>query len=201
MAVRGKGLALAVNQLTPAADPRSDEALVQDILSGSGGDFEALVRRHQQSVYGFLLRLVRDPDEASDLTQEVFLKVFSNLEQFNPAYRFKTWLYRIAVNASVDRRRRRKATGIRTDLPEEESGPMQIHSTEPSPDEMLRARETRERLEDALQLMPPAYRRVLLLRYEGDLRYDEIASLTKLPLGTVKNRIFRAREMLKKALA
>ena len=78
---------------------------------------------------------------------------------------------------------------------------MQIPSSEPSPDEMLRARETRERLESALEQMPAPYRRVLLLRYQGDLRYDEIASLTKLPLGTVKNRIFRAREMLKRALA
>jgi RNA polymerase sigma-70 factor (ECF subfamily) len=145
--------------------------------------------------------MVRDAEEAADLTQEAFLKVFANLEQFNPAFRFKTWLYRIAANAAVDRKRRsKKDRGLTRVGPEDEPGTIQLESTGPDPYEMLSAIETRERLEKALARMPAPYRRVMLLRYQNDLRYDEIARVTRLPLGTVKNRIFRARDMLRRAL-
>ncbi len=186
---------------TPSGDPKSDESLVADILAGRGGDFESLVRRHQHGVYAFLLRMTRDPDEAADLTQEVFIKVFSCLEQFNPAFRFKTWLYRIAANAAVDRKRRKKKDRSLHDLGVgDEDGSALIASTDPGPDDMLTARETRERIEAALADLPPSYRRVILLRFQAGLRYDEIALVTKLPLGTVKNRVFRAREMLRRAI-
>jgi RNA polymerase sigma-70 factor (ECF subfamily) len=185
--------------LTPARDPRSDETLIQDILKGGNGDFETLVKRHQQGIYAFLLRMVRHPDEAADLTQEVFLKVFANLEQYNPAFRFKTWLYRIAANAAVDRRRRRKTAGQPLEF-DADDGSSRLPSNAPGPDEMLTARETRERLEGALEELPASYRKVLLMRFQGDLQYNEIARITRLPIGTVKNRIFRAREMLKRAL-
>lgn len=187
---------------TPATAGLSDEALIADILAGGAGQFETLVRTHQSGVYAFLLRMVRDSEEAADLTQEVFVKVFSNLEQFNPQYRFKTWLYRIAANAAVDRRRRaRKDRGLTRVDSSDDSGPVQLRSSRPDPHEFFSALETRDRLQDALSEMPPAYRQVILLRYQNDMRYDEIAQVTRLPLGTVKNRIFRAREMLKRALA
>jgi RNA polymerase sigma-70 factor, ECF subfamily len=197
---RGVAAARAIS-LTPANEFLSDEALVEEVLAGNGGEFETLVRRHQSAVYAFLLRMVRDAEEAADIAQEVFLKVFSNLEQFNPQYRFKTWLFRIAANAAVDRRRRaRKDRGLARVENDDENGGIQLASRGPSPHEMLSERETRERLEVALSGLPQAYRRVILLRYQNDLRYDEIAHVTRLPLGTVKNRIFRAREMLKRAL-
>jgi len=197
---RSLALAAAIG-LTPARDPRTDETLVSDILSGRGGDFETLVRRHQQGIYAFLLRMVRDPDEAADLAQEVFIKLFANLEQYNPAFRFKTWLYRIAANAAVDRRRRKRTAGRQVDLDAaEDDSSFHLPSRDPGPHEMLTARETRERLETALADLPPSYRKVLLMRFQGDLRYGEIAAITRLPLGTVKNRIFRAREMLRRAL-
>lgn len=201
MESRRSSAAAGAIHLTPASDTKSDESLVAEILVGRGGGFEALVRRHQSGIFAFLLRMIHDADEAADLAQEVFLKVFANLEKFNPQYRFKTWLYRIAANAAVDRRRRaRKDRGLTRVGGEEEAGSIQLASVGPSPHEMLAARETRERLEAALAEMPPAYRRVILLRYQKDLRYDEIAHITKLPLGTVKNRIFRAREILKRVL-
>jgi len=192
----------AVSSTAPATPGLSDEALIADILSGGGGEFESLVRSHQSGVYAFLLRMVRNPEEAADLTQEVFVKVFSNLEQFNPQYRFKTWLYRIAANAAVDRRRRaRKDRGLTHVDSADESGPSQLRSSRPGPHEFFSALETRDRLQGALSEMPPAYRQVILLRYQNEMRYDEIARVTRLPIGTVKNRIFRAREMLKRALA
>jgi len=201
MGRRNSGAGATAIPLTPAGDARPDETLIAEILSGAGGDFETLVRRHQSGVYAFLIRMVRDGEEAADLTQEVFLRVFANLEQFNPAFRFKTWLYRIAANAAVDRKRRsKKERGLTRMGSEDEPGSIQLEANGPDPYEMLSALETRERLEEALAVMPAPYRRVMLLRYQNDLRYDEIARVTRLPLGTVKNRIFRARDMLKRAL-
>jgi len=190
------------NSLKPSHDPRPDESLVASSLAGENGAFESLLRRHQQGVYGFLLRMVREPDEAADLAQEVFIKVFSSLEQFNPEYRFKTWLYRIAANAAVDRRRRRRNNRSFSDMGfEGEDGSALFPSRDPGPEEFLAARETRDALEAALADLPTSYRRVMLLRFQAGLRYDEIAAATNLPLGTVKNRVFRAREILRRALS
>ena len=187
-----------------ANDPSelSDETLVARILDGNGAEFEVLVRRHQGAIYSFILRMVRDPEEAMDLCQEVFLKVFSSLERFDPQFRFTTWLYRIASNTAIDEiRRRRTGAVFSLDAPvTDESGPREVAGDEPRPDEMLAARETKGRLEEALKELPDGYREVLLLRHQGERRYDEIARITGLPIGTVKNRIFRAREMLRRAL-
>lgn len=180
----------------------SDESLVARILDGNGAEFEVLVRRHQGAIYSFILRMVRDPEEAMDLCQEVFLKVFSSLERFDPQYRFTTWLYRIASNTAIDEiRRRRSGALLSLDAPvADDGGPREVAGGDPRPDEMLVARETRGRIEEALRVLPEGYREVLLLRHQGERRYDEIARITGLPIGTVKNRIFRAREMLRRAL-
>jgi len=187
-----------------AAQAISDEQLVAGILAGRGADFEILVRRHQGAIHNFILRMLHDPDEALDLTQEVFLKIFCSLERFDPQFRFTTWLYRIASNAAIDQIRKRRASAtFSLDAPispEEGSGSRDVAGTEPTPDQVFQARETRGHIEEALAALPAEYRHVLLLRHQGERRYDEIARITGLPIGTVKNRIFRAREMLRKAL-
>ncbi|MFQ5701497.1 MAG: RNA polymerase sigma factor [Acidobacteriota bacterium] len=194
----------AVGKLShPDANRLSDEQVVARILRGHGREFEILVRRHQDALYSFILRMVRDREEALDLCQEVFLKVFNNLERFDPRFRFTTWLYRIASNASIDQlRRRRPGTVLSLDAPlRGESGSVrEFPSKEPTPDQFLQAQETHGHLERALQDLPEGYRRILLLRHRSHRRYDEIARITGLPLGTVKNRIFRAREMLRRAI-
>lgn len=187
-----------------AAAALSDEQLVAQVLCGHGADFEALVRRHQGPVYSFLLRMVRDPEEALDLSQEVFLKVFCSLERFDARFRFTTWMYRIASNAAIDQiRRRRSGASVSLDEPiaEDRPRPRELAAPTPSPHQFLEACETHDHLEDALRRLPAEYRQVLLLRHGSGRRYDEIARITGLPLGTVKNRIFRAREKLRRALS
>ncbi len=187
----------------PAVTSLPDEQVVARILAGHGEDFEQLVRRHQGAIYNFLLRMVRDPEEALDLTQEVFLKVFCSLERFDPKYRFTTWMYRIASNAAIDQiRKRRGAALLSLDAPagDDPGSVREVAGTAPTPDQFLQARETKGHIEDARQTLPPEYREVLLLRHQGERRYDEIARITRLPIGTVKNRIFRAREMLKRSI-
>ena len=188
---------------TPAVADLPDEQIVRRVLAGSGAEFEVLVRRHQGAIFSFLLRMVHDPDEALDLCQEVFLKVFSSLDRFDARFRFTTWLYRIASNAAIDViRRRRPGTLLSLDAPvADESGSYrEVAGADPTPDQFLQALETKSQIEDALRSLPPDYRQVLLLRHHGERRYDEIARITGLPIGTVKNRIFRAREMLRRAI-
>jgi RNA polymerase sigma-70 factor (ECF subfamily) len=178
----------------------SDEKLAKEVLAGASGAFETILKRHQSGIFAFVYRMTGNADEAADIAQEVFMKAFANIEQFNHEFRFKTWLYRIAANATVDRRRRRRRVPAFSVAHEDESAGPILPSRDPGPDEIYQARETRERLECAMRKMPRTYREVLLLRYQGELSYDEIAAITSLPLGTVKNRIFRAREILKRVL-
>ena len=190
-----------VRQVAFVPKNRTDEQVVAGILAGQGADFEILVRRHQSAIYNFLLRMLHDPEEALDLAQEVFLKVFCSLERFDPRFRFTTWMYRIAFNAAIDHIRKRRPGMLSLDAGSDDpGGARELAGVEPTPDQFLQARETKSHLEDALRTLPTEYRQVLLLRHRGERRYDKIAKITRLPIGTVKNRIFRAREMLRKAI-
>lgn len=181
-----------------------DEDLVAEALAGDRDAFGVLVQRHQRGLVNFVFRLVGSRDLATDLAQEVFLKVFVSLDSFDPRYRFTTWLYRIASNASIDQLRRKqpRTLSLSQPAPEDEApAPPALAGNDPTPDDMLRLRELETRLDAAIADLPPAYRQLILLRHRQHCRYDEIARITRLPLGTVKNRIFRAREILRTRLA
>jgi RNA polymerase sigma-70 factor (ECF subfamily) len=188
-----------------AAERVADEALVARAVSGDRGAFETLVRRHQSPLVNHLYRLIGSRDTALDLAQDVFLKVYTSLASFDPKYRFTTWLYRIASNCAIDQLRRKQIPTFSLepafgddDAPPGES---RLAGNGPDPDQVLRLRELQGRLEAAIQDLPPAYRELILLRHKQACRYDEIARITSLPIGTVKNRIFRAREILRARLS
>lgn len=185
--------------------PQSDEQLVEAALRGERKPFEQLVRRHQRPLVSHIFRHTGQREVALDLAQEVFLKVYLSLSTFDPRYRFTTWLYRIASNCAIDhlRKKRPQTCSLNPDSRDESAeGPERaLAGTDPSPDEMLRFRELQGRLETAIRALPCDYRQLILLRHRQHCRYDEIARITRLPLGTVKNRIFRAREMLRHDLA
>jgi RNA polymerase sigma-70 factor (ECF subfamily) len=183
----------------------SDERLVARALAGDRSAFEALVRRHQTPLVNHLYRLIGSRDAALDLAQDVFIKVYTSLASFDPRYRFTTWLYRIASNCAIDQLRRKQIPTFSLepafgdlDTPDAES---RLAGSGPDPDQVLRLRELQGRLDTAIQGLPPAYRELILLRHRQHCRYDEIARITRLPIGTVKNRIFRAREILRESLA
>jgi len=185
------------------AHPVPDEQLVARARGGDRSAFEALVRRHRRPLVNHLFRQIGREDVAWDLAQEVLLKVYLSLGSFDPAFRFTTWLYRIASNCAVDHLRRRKLATcpLPADAGDGAAPDRTPCGREPSPDEMLRLRELRERLEVAIAELPAELRQLILLRHRLHRRYDEIARITDLPLGTVKNRIFRARELLRARLA
>ena len=191
-----------------ASEPLSnapDEQLVASAVDGNRKAFEILVRRHQRALVNHIYRHTGNRDGAVDLAQEVFLKVFLSLPSFDPKYRFTTWLYRIASNCAIDHLRKKQPQTCSlhaTPRDGAEEGPTRtIVGSDPTPHEMLRYRELQGRIEAAVQNLPPDYRQFILLRHRRHCRYDEIARITQLPLGTVKNRIFRAREMLRNELA
>jgi len=186
-------------------DPRSDEDLVVLAVGGDRSAFEVLVRRHQRPLASHLYRHTGQRETAVELAQEVFLKVYLSLASFDPKYRFTTWLYRIASNSAIDHlRKRRPATcsfDAETDRETGTATSSTVAGNSPDPDEMLRYRELTQRLEEAIAQLPADYRQLVLLRHNRHCRYDEIARITELPIGTVKNRIFRAREMMKNRLS
>lgn len=183
----------------------SDEQLVAWALRAERGAFEKLVRRHQRALVNHLYRQIGNQDLARDLAQEVFLKVYQSLARFDPSFRFKTWLYRIASNAAIDHMRKKRPATCSIHGSDRNQRAVGIETTfaanEPTPDDLLRARELQSRLETAVAGLPAEFRQLILLRHRQHCRYDEIARITDLPLGTVKNRIFRARELLRGELA
>lgn len=176
----------------------TDAELIDVSISGREESFEELVRRYQRPIVGYVFRMLGDYDSALDVTQEVFIKVYNSLHRYSSDYKFSTWLYRIAHNATIDHLRR-NSTNTQSIETETADGAyqLQIESRDPSPEKDRERKEWRVEIEAVVKRLPTAYRELILLRHSQDLSYDEIAEVTGLPLGTVKNRLFRAREMMR----
>jgi len=176
----------------------SDAELVRSAITGREASFEELVRRYQRPIASYVYRMLSDYDASLDVTQEVFIKVYNSLERYSCDYKFSTWLYRIAHNAAIDHLRRNSVTtqSLETENPGG-AYQLQIESPRPTPEQDRERSEWRTEIEAIVKRLPEAYRELILLRHSRDLSYDEIAEVTGLPLGTVKNRLFRAREMMR----
>ena len=176
----------------------SDAELIHTSIGGREESFEELVRRYQRPIVGYVFRMLGDYDASLDVTQEVFIKVYNSLHRYSSDYKFSTWLYRIAHNATIDHIRRNSVNtqSIETDSPDG-TYQLQIESRDPSPEKERERKEWKAEIEAVVKRLPTAYRELILLRHSNDLSYDEIAEVTGLPLGTVKNRLFRAREMMR----
>jgi RNA polymerase sigma-70 factor (ECF subfamily) len=188
--------------MTSGAQQPSDEDLVAAVLAGDRERFAGLVERYQGRLINYLFRLLRNADDAHDLAQEVLLKVYQVLDRYDPQYRFSTWLFRIAQNAAIDqiRRRRLKLVSLRQDADDGEGRDWELPSLERSPYGNLRNRERGGAIQRAIDSLPWEYRELILLRHYGELPYEDIARLKQMPLGTVKNKLFRGRQMLKERL-
>jgi RNA polymerase sigma-70 factor, ECF subfamily len=187
------------------AQELEDGEIVRRILAGDEDRFEILVRRYQVRVVSHVTRMVGSRDDAVDLAQEIFLKVFQALDRFNPAYKFSTWLFRIAGNAAIDhlRKRRPRTVPMETPDPEGGGGPFiaEQRSVGLDPYGELRNAERGEAITRAIQELPPDFRELIALRHFAGLSYEEIADAKNMPLGTVKNKLFRARAVLKERLS
>lgn len=177
----------------------TDGELITNAIRGGEDNFEELVRRYQRPITGYVYRMLNNYDASLDVTQEVFIKVYNSLERYSAEYKFSTWLYRIAHNAAIDYMRRNSHVSRQSLEVENADGTyqLQIESPQPNPEQMRERSEWRTEIETVVKCLPPLYRELIVLRHTQDLSYDEIAEVTNLPLGTVKNRLFRAREMMR----
>jgi RNA polymerase sigma-70 factor, ECF subfamily len=175
----------------------TDAELVERTLAGFEDGFRALVLRHQRRIYNLLARMLRNPSLAEELTQEAFLKAFRNLRSFDPRFKFSNWILRIAHNAAIDAVRRRGPQEVSLDVPAEPASALTADTlVDPRSGDAAQAverRELGEALSAALDRLRPEYRRMVVLRYQEELSYEEIAEITGLPLGTVKSHLHRAR--------
>lgn len=191
--------AASFNKLTSLADGE----LITRALAGREESFEELVRRYQRPIVAYVYRMVGDYDSALDLTQEVFIRIYNSLGRYRPEFKFSTWIYRIAHNAAIDHLRRSDSSRTEDLEVEGEGGQTfqrPLASKAPTPEQLSERNERRGEIEEVIRQLPPAYRELIVLRHAHDFSYDEIAEVTGLPLGTVKNRIFRAREAMRAQL-
>ena len=171
-----------------------DEALAAKAQQGDREAFTTLVERHKNRVYYTILRMVGHEQDASDLAQDVFVKLYRTLGQYRSESAFTTWLHRLAVNTGLDwlRSRQRRPLEVPLEEPEHAGDDLQ---------EMAVRQEQRERLLAAVRALPPDYRTVVLMRHFHQLSYEEIARRTGAPVRTVETRLYRARALLREALS
>jgi RNA polymerase sigma-70 factor (ECF subfamily) len=180
------------------SDGISDAECVQRLQHGETDAFEILLRRHEKAIFNLVYRMLGDYDEAAEVSQEVFLSAFRAVGQFRGDANFSTWLYRIALNHSITRR---KSLGTRQQRRVPIESADRLSDPQPGPPETLERKQIRERVQQALGQLDPQDAQVLLLRDLQDIPYDEVARVLEIPVGTVKSRLHRARQALKARLA
>ena len=187
-----------MNDLNNPAE-NNDEQLVSAYLNGDEKSLETLIQRYMDPIYSFVYRHIGKPREAEDVTQEVFLKCWKNLKTFDQQRSFKTWIFNIAKNASIDFLRKKKSINF-SDL-ENEDGENEIvdnlTDSEPLPDELFERKNLAEELTGAINKLPLKYRMVLFLHYNDHFNFREISESLGESINTVKSRHLRGIKMLK----
>jgi len=186
----------------------TDQEVVRHAVIGREAAYRELIRRYQRPVFSLVFRMVRNRELAEDLTQETFVKVLNAIDSYRPEYKFSSWIFKIANNASIDHLRRRSLDTLSLDgSPHAETAEaieattLQISDSAESPLDEVANRELGSRIEIAIQQLRPEYRNCILLRHVEGRPYEEIAEILDLPLGTVKTYIHRARNELRILLA
>ena len=191
-----------------ASSVRQDDLeLIEGLRSGVESAYERLIAQYQQPVYNLVYRLLNDPADTCDVVQEVFVKIFRNIKAFRGHSSLKTWVYRIALNEAYNRRRwfgRHKKQEVDFGRDDASAG-FSLQDTLPdsgsSPFELALSGEAQAFIEVALQALSPAFREAVVLRDVEELSYEEISDVLGINIGTVKSRILRGREALRKEVA
>jgi RNA polymerase sigma-70 factor (ECF subfamily) len=180
------------------SEREEDAALIRQALAGRQRAYAKLVARHQDAVYSVVRRMVRSDDDADDLCQEAFVAAFRSLDRFDLDRPFRSWLLRIASNLTIDHLRREKRwKGV---IVEDSFETYERSSAGPTPLEHVEARETAKMLEVGMASLPPEQRMALLLRVHQGLSYQEISEAMRVPVGSVKTWLHRARIVLREYL-
>ena len=177
---------------------KSDLLLVEQARLGSEKAFAMLMNRYRDSIYYMLLKMVNNPSDAEDLTIEAFGKAFRNLDLYTPKFAFSTWLFKIATNNSVDFIRKKQVSPTPLDHFQDslDNVTLNIQSDLPDPEESMINHQKISALKDIVNQLKPRYKSLIELRYYKEYSYEEISSELKLPIGTVKAQLNRAKTML-----
>ena len=175
-----------------------ENEIIRSVLRGNVNDFEKLVTAYEKNVYNIALRMVGDPDDAADMTQETFIKAYRALSGFRGDSKFSSWLYRIASNVCLDflRSRSRHPQVSLSTVDEDDRATFELPDMRQNPEEQLMKKLGMEAVRRGLEQLPEQQRQILVLRELGGLSYAELAQTLGLEEGTVKSRIFRARKRL-----
>jgi RNA polymerase sigma-70 factor (ECF subfamily) len=178
---------------------KQDLILVEQAKGGSEKAYATLLNRYRDSIYYMLLKMVNNASDAEDLTIEAFGKAFRNIESYTPNFAFSTWLFKIATNNCIDFIRKKQASPSIIDHShddEMDNYTVNIQSDTPDPEEALIIRQRVANLRDIVSQLKPRYRNLIELRYFREFSYEEISAELKLPIGTVKAQLFRAKTLL-----
>lgn len=194
-------------RVTPPLASLPDADIVALAQTGAEPAFREIITRYERPVFSLIFRMVRDRETAEDLSQETFIKVLNNLDRYSSEFKFSSWLFKIANNLTIDHLRRRRIDTISIEgapdavtVESARATSIAVVSQDQSPLEELESRELGTAIEIAIAKLRPEYRACILLRHVEDRSYEEIAEIVKLPLGTVKTYIHRARHELRTAL-
>ena len=182
---------------------KEDFATIGRAIEGDQKAYKELMNRYQSQIFSLMYRMIHSTAEAEDLVQEAFMKAFTSLRNFNYEYAFSTWLYKIATNNCIDHLRKKKLQTLSIDAPiayKDTSYSIEIPDLTYYPEKEMMRKERNSIIKVAIDELPEKYKTVIFLRHSEELSYEEIADMLKIPIGTVKARIFRAREMLNKFL-
>ena len=178
---------------------REDHELVKQALMGDDKAYARLLLRYKDSIYFMMLKMVKNKNDAEDLTLEAFGKAFTNLEVYSSEYAFSTWLYRIATNNCIDFLRKQKGVHYsidQTQESEQDNNGLKLKSNVLDPEERMILKQRDKILQEFIRKLKPQYQTLIELRYFKEYSYEEIAKELALPLGTVKVQLFRARGKL-----
>ena len=171
----------------------TDMELIESCLNGDQNAFEELITRYKNLVYSIILRMTKDNEEASDLAQDVFLKMYKNLSTYSQEFKFSTWVMRITTNHIIDFRRKKRQETV----PLESAENIVVSDPQDTPEAAIIRREEKERINKIIDELPGMYRIPIIMYHKKGMSYQEIADKIDEPLSKVKNRIFRGRKIFK----
>lgn len=173
----------------------TDYELVQKCLSGNQGSFAEIVARYKKLIYNVVYNFIGNSPDLKDLFQEVFLRVYKSLANYNPDYQFSTWVVKIAANVCLDQLRRKRAEQMTMeDITE-------VSDNRPNPEDQYLAQERLEKIRKAVQELPEDYRILVILFHQQELSYEAMGQILDQPITIIKNRLYRARLMLRDKLS
>jgi RNA polymerase sigma-70 factor (ECF subfamily) len=180
-----------------------DKKLIKRTINGEKNAFETIIKKYQKPLFNYIRRMVGEQELAMDFTQEVFLKTYSSLHTYQSSYKFSTWLFKIASNYLIDYWRKKKLDTFSIDQKHKNDSynlTFQVPDNESSISKKFELNEMKAKIEQVLEKIPASLRELFIWRHINELSYQEIAEIKDLPEGTIKNRIFQAKERVRNLL-